>query len=65
MLSAWEVRLWHVLVSSRQAEDCADVSGLGEDARLLTEGEGAVDRMLAAQTVQGGDQFLAEDGGLE
>jgi hypothetical protein len=59
------VAMWHVVVPSRKAEDRAHLGGSGEEARLLAEGEGAVDFVLAACVVKGSDQVLAEDDGLE
>ena len=54
-----------VVVPARQAEHSADLGRLGEDARLLAEGQDRVDLVVAAGGVEGSDQFLAEHGGLE
>lgn len=55
----------NVVVPARQAKHSADLGRLGEDARLLTEGQDRVDLVVAAGGVEGSYQFLAKHGGLE
>ncbi|WP_281403205.1 hypothetical protein [Streptomyces tauricus] len=38
----------HMVLTAGQTEDSADLGGLGEDARLLAEGEDGVDLVVAA-----------------
>lgn len=52
------VTVRNMVVPPRQAEDRADVGGLGENARLLAEGESAVDRMSAAGVIECGPELV-------